>query len=82
MLHSQKPQNNPKDEETKKEERDQKIKEHKRLMPKGAREIAKKHGYKETSEGKFNSHGQPKFIKDGSIITPDADGHNGGVERI
>ena len=44
-----------------------------------ARKKAKEWGYKETSEGKFNSFRRPKFIKGNSVITPDRNGHNGGV---
>lgn len=44
-----------------------------------ARKKAKKWGYKETKDGKFNSFGRPKFIKGNSIITPDRNGHNGGI---
>lgn len=54
-------------------------KEHKPLTNKEARIQAKKWGYVETKEAKFDSKGKPKFIKDGRIITPDIDGHNGGV---
>jgi hypothetical protein len=49
------------------------------LTNKDARKQATKWGYKETKQSKINSHGKPKFIKNNSIITPDADGHNGGV---
>ena len=49
------------------------------LTNKEARTQAKEWGYTETKEGKVNSHGKPKFKKGNSIITPDRDGHNGGV---
>lgn len=44
-----------------------------------ARKKAKEWGYKEDKNPPFNSHGKPAFKKGQRWISPDRDGHNGGV---
>jgi len=44
-----------------------------------AKKKAKEWGYKEDKNPPFNSHGKPAFKKGQTWITPDRDGHNGGV---
>ena len=53
--------------------------EWKPLTNKEAREKAKEWGYEKDKDPPFNSHGRPAFKKGRRWISPDADGHNGGV---
>lgn len=46
------------------------------MTSKQATEAAKDLGFQKTN---FTSHGQPVFKKGNTYITPDVDGHNGGV---
>jgi hypothetical protein len=47
-----------------------------------ARKAANQMGYKETRDISFDSHGKPVFKKGNRFITPDRDGHNGGVWKL
>ncbi|MDF2804841.1 MAG: hypothetical protein K0S61_4746 [Anaerocolumna sp.] len=47
-----------------------------RMTTKQATEAAKNIGFEKTN---YTSHGQPVFKKGNTYITPDVDGHNGGV---
>jgi hypothetical protein len=49
------------------------------LTNKEARKKAGEWGYTEDQDPPFNPHGKPAFRKGQTWITPDADGHNGGV---
>lgn len=51
----------------------------KKLSNEDARKLAKELGYTETKDGNFDCHGQLKFKKGNSIITPDVDQHSGGT---
>ena len=53
--------------------------DYKGLTNKEARKQAAEWGYVEDKNPPFNSHGNPAFRKGKIWITPDADGHNGGV---
>jgi|GEM_PF-6764261 len=50
-----------------------------KITNKEARQKAKEWGYKEDKSPPFDSHGKPTFRKGDSWISPDRDGHNGGV---
>lgn len=49
------------------------------MTTKEATAAAKKLGYTKTN---FTSHGQPVFKKGNKYITPDVDGHNGGIWKM
>jgi hypothetical protein len=51
----------------------------KKLSNEDARRLAGELGYIETKDGNFDCHGQLKFKKGNSIITPDVDQHSGGT---
>lgn len=72
----------PEDPEKQKKELAKAKEEFNKLTNKEAREIAKKNGYNEKKPD-FNTHGQLFFEnKKGKCISPDADGHNGGLWKI
>jgi hypothetical protein len=67
----------------KKDEKKEEKKEHQKLTKKEATEQAEKLGYSPVKDPPFNAHNQPVF-KDskGNFISPDVDGHNGGVWKM
>jgi hypothetical protein len=73
------PESGPNYFEESKEDRNRKREEHRPLTNQEARKEAKKLGYKEDKNPPFDSHGKPAFRKGNDWISPDRNGHNGGV---
>lgn len=71
--------NSSEDPDDKKQKRDDARNNHHALTNKEARQKAQELGYKEAKNPPFNPHGKPAFRKGNNWISPDKDGHNGGV---
>lgn len=65
-----------------KKDRDKARANHCPLTNKQARVKAEELGYKEGSNPPFNSHGKPVFKNGKRWISPDRDGHNGGIWKM
>ncbi|UPT75518.1 MAG: toxin C-terminal domain-containing protein [Elusimicrobiota bacterium] len=73
--------NEPPDDDEKELERPSSV----RMTAKEAEKAAKELGYDKkipAHKAPFNSHGRPVFQSGNKYITPDADGHNGGVWKM
>jgi len=67
------------DPDDKKQQRDEARNNHCPLTNKEARQKAKELGYKEDKNPPFDTHKKPAFRNGNDWISPDRDGHNGGV---
>ncbi len=70
-------------EEEKKRKRDEAREEYKSLTRKEAKEIAKDFGHREVKDHPCgNTRNQPVFFNGKNYISPDIDGHNGGMWKV
>jgi len=67
------------DPDDKKQQRDDARNNHRPLTNKQARQKAQELGYKEDKNPPFDTHKKPAFRNGNDWISPDRDGHNGGV---
>lgn len=70
-------------EEEKKKKRDEAIEEYRSLIAKEAQEIAKEFGHRRVkSHPCGNTRNRPVFFNGKNYVSPDIDGHNGGLWKV
>jgi Novel toxin 21 len=73
---------NPNDPNDQKRKRDEERENHRPLTNKEARQKAEVLGYTEDNNPPFNPHGKIVFRKGNKWISPDKDGHKGGIWKM